>query len=135
MKCENYYIVKVRYYADAKLLSQPFVTNEQRLQHHTRANHIGSLYWEFFEFVTGYSMKAYVLMIPNFLRSREDSKEYLLNEYGIYIDDGEANRYFYIPKTSEKYYLEFLYFLSKYDLPYKVLKKKKYVRYLDDRLK
>lgn len=123
MKCSDYFIVKLRYYADEKVLKAYYKTpGHESLplpkQHWERAQQYTKLYWEFVEMVTGRNheswFKEYLFM------TKECVEDELKESFGIIIMGGEGWATFLIPTRHTDF---FEWVKENTTVPIKILKK------------
>lgn len=121
LKCEDYFIIKVRFYASRYYLKK-FYNNESigRQKHWEAAKNHTEFFWNFIEKVTGtLSDKYYEKYMFN---AKECVIEELNETYGIIIVEGEGYYKYFIPKNDSN--LELVEWVKKnIKNPYKVLKK------------
>lgn len=100
MKCEDFFIIKLRYYADEKVLNKFYKTpghESQPLpkQHWERAQLYTKFYWDFIEKVTGknqdFWFKQYMF------NTKECVEDEIKGSHGIIIQDCEGWYKFFIP--------------------------------------
>ncbi len=119
MKCKDYYIVKLRTYADESLLKKCRGDNDPLpAQHHQRAKQYVKFLWEFIEYLTGTPSSDFHLRY--FMSSRDCALEQIAEDFGIIFSDGEGWNTIFIPKTND---MAYNYVIDNCGLPYKVVKK------------
>ena len=123
MKCEDYFIVKLRYYADERVLKAFYKTPGHETlplpkQHRERAQLYNNFYWDFVEKITGKNHKNW---IKEYLFLTKECVEDEINEsHGIMILSGEGWATFFIPK---RYVDLFEWVKNNTTVPIKIVKK------------
>ena len=123
MKCSDYYIVKLRYYTDDRVLKNFYKTpghESQPLpkQHWERAQLYTKLYWDFIEKVTG---KEHYYWLKEYMFSTKECVEDEIKEsHGIIIMGGEGWATFLIPI---RYTDLFEWIKNNTTVPIKIIKK------------
>lgn len=97
-KCNDYFIIRLRVYADKCILDKWHNTpgSPTPKQHMKRAEEYNKFFNNFFEFVTKIKYTDY--MYTYSISNRECMIEELATEYDIVISDGEGWRTWFIPK-------------------------------------
>ncbi len=125
IKCKDFNIYKIRYYADRKLLDKYNIDKENNVpntfmpkQHSERAKNYNKFLWDSVEFLTGkdneYHHKKYGLGALEC--TFYDIRDY----YHILLLKGEGESSIFIPKEDNEYHQ---WFLENINIPYrKVLK-------------
>ena len=123
IKCSDYFIVKLRYYADEKVLKKHYADpNHANLplpkQHRDRARDYYAFFWVFVERVTGKSSKYwwYQFMTDASGCVRDEIQD----RYGILISDTEGWVVYMIPKKHKDL---FDWVIQNATVPYKEMKK------------
>lgn len=130
MKCKDYFILKIRYYADEKLLKKWRVTQGPLpLQHMERAQAYNEFQWKAVEFITGKKNQYFFFHYP--LSTKDCALEELEDDFGIHICRNEAHDHWLIPKSRPDILEWCVQNLP--NNPFKVLKKMKYIghRFID----
>ena len=97
-KCADYYIVKIRYYADKHLLDKHHKNGGKGAypaQHQERAEAYFDFFWEFFEKFTGHKKSKYYF--DYMFETRVCAQEELFEKFGVYIPEGEGSYKWFIP--------------------------------------
>jgi hypothetical protein len=97
IKCKDYFIIKLRTYADAKLLQLYRGSGSLPAQHHDRAKAYNDFWWKFVEEVTKKDMKFWHR--EYFLDATDCVKDDLREKFGILINNGEGWTTLLIPKN------------------------------------
>lgn len=123
IKCEDYFIIKVRYYASDYILKKWRYNNDHTpKQHWERAVASGELFWALSEYVTGKSQEQYGN--EYFLDLKHWAQEDLKEVHGIFIDEGGKCFNYMIPKNKVNVYNWLINYLKETDkLPFKEVKK------------
>lgn len=117
IKCKDYFIIKIRYYADDRLLKKH--SGEQLpKQHYDRAKLYVDCKIKFIEKVLKIEYKE--LVLKYFLYSFDCAFEQMEEEYGIIFLDGEGWATFMVPKKHIKI---IKWLKNNILLPYKVISK------------
>jgi hypothetical protein len=131
MKCKDFFIIKVRTYADEKVLNKFHKTpGHEELpypkQHYERAVDHNKFYWKFIEKVTG---KGNVFWFREYMFGTKECVEDEIKEsHGIIILDGEGWCTYLIPIK----HVELIeWFKTNVFLPTKVLKKIRSMFYIN----
>ncbi len=99
-KCKDYFIIRLRYYADKHILDKWHSTDGAPTpkQHWNRAQEINRFFRAFFEQATN---TTYTSFISEYMIStRECMIEELSTKYNIVISDGEVWKTWFIPKEN-----------------------------------
>lgn len=120
IKCKDYFIIKIRVYADEKILDEWHKGNTVGVpkQHTERSKAHSEFFWQLVEKVTNKERKYWFLEYG--LDAREAMTEELADTYDIQILGRESERTFMIPKTSPEI---FEWVKNNVTNPSKVLKK------------
>ena len=117
MKCKDYNIIKIRYYASDYLLKKWHATDGRMpKQHWDRAEACVALFWNIFEHVT--TIKRLDWLDEYRFDARNCAQDELEEKYGIRIHNTEGSYVFFIPKSNPEI---FQYIKNNCTLPYKVL--------------
>lgn len=123
MKCSDYFIVKLRYYADESVLKAFYKTpGHESLplpkQHWERAQEYTKFYWKFIEKVTGKSSEFWYKQYM--FNSRECVEDEINESHGIIVQGGEGWSTFFIPIRYEDI---FEWVKNNTTVPIKIIKK------------
>lgn len=97
MKCKDFYIIKIRYYADENLLKKCHSNEPLPTQHMDRAKTFTEFRWQFIEKMTGQNSQYWYTEYP--FETIECAFEYIEEKFDIRIHKGEGWETFWIPKT------------------------------------
>jgi hypothetical protein len=88
IRCKDYFIIKIRYYADEKLLSKCRDNMPLPQEHHDRAKEWNEFFWKFVERVTKTTQKEW--RHKYLFDTRECAIEEIFELHGIFLQDNEG---------------------------------------------
>lgn len=125
IRCSDYIIIKVRYYADNKLLNKHHKLQKQQNkslplpeQHHQRSKLYNEFFWKFIEKLTNKNMKQW--HNKYMLETRECLHDEIEENFGIITSKEEGRDTFLIPKNNSEI---INWFKENITIPYKEVRK------------
>lgn len=121
LNCKDYYIIKMRYYADKKLLDKYWEDNHTiPPQHYERCADYMDFRWLLVNEICGKDSMYW--HTHYMIDSVECAKEYICEKYNIYFKTDDGDEILFIPKSNEKIF-EWVKDNIPSNIPNKILKK------------
>lgn len=123
MKCDDYVIIRLRYYADASVLNKHYKKpDSEKLQlpkqHYTRAEAHNAFFWSFIERVTGKDDKFWY--VEFYFDAWDCVKDEIQETHGILISEGEGWNTYFIPKK----HIDIIgWFVANINVPARIIRK------------
>lgn len=126
VKCKDYFIIKIRYYANDRLLRKWHAGGEMPTQHWERAKEYIEFMWMLVEEVTGNDMKYW--HEKYMFEAKECAMEEIEEEYSIFYSGGEGWATLMVPLRQDRI---IKWIKSNVRLPYKVVSRTNLVGYFN----
>jgi hypothetical protein len=124
VKCKDYFIIKIQYYADKRLLKKWHEGGVMPIQHWERAKEYVDFVWRFVEMATGEGTEYW--HTKYMFDAKECAIEEVEEKYGIFYSGGEGWATFMIPLRHTKM---IKWMKSNIQLPNKVVSRTNLVGY------